>query len=717
MDSDMKKRDLILIVTDKTELKNMIYRALEDEYGIITVSSVPEALSAITLKLPDMFVADIDLPLQSGVELLRKIREGIKTKLIPFLLLSPDSSREDKITAMEIGADDYLSYPFSGEELKAVVKLRLNKFKEFYLLSITDELTRLYNRREFIKKFNDEISEYPEKVVSLAILDIDHFKKVNDMYGHQTGDIVLMKLAEILKSRASENFFPARFGGEEFVILFPGLKMEKAEGIMKELLKEFSDNGFTHRDETFNVTFSAGIAEYPMLSGNVSEMLSRADQALYSAKEDGRNRVYMFSHAMIRNDKFWQYITTQGSVFINENFMDTTTRLPYLPQVLEQIMDVDYEIKSIGVLVLAIRFIERARESMNCHNVFFDVENIKMIISNSCQLVFPSDMLMCISDFFSHQFMMLFPSLFDLSSDLTGFNNICRDVSYSIRESLKNMNIDIEYSSGVVFLDRENPKKIYEDLDIIRGAKNIITNNQSRFNNLAAIINDNPQFSFIKNLFELKHYYNIETGRKEYQYLALKSLPYNDIFQVFVKGIINTEDRLRAIGTEIGNSVVIESEIPFLLPFIPTIEIGSFFRILSETKKNKSIIILFSEHQLMELSEGIDEITGLLSGSLRIGVDNCYIGKEALSVLSMHEYSVLIFSDNILRNIHFFRDRINIVNGLKLFLDQLGIPALAKNVRFEEEFEVLKDLKFKYVSGQFTDSEFGDGETGTDLIL
>jgi hypothetical protein len=291
--------------------------------------------------------------------------------------------------------------------------------------------------------------------------------------------------------------------------------MERADEAMQDLLKEFSGIEFSHKDETFHVTFSAGIAEYPMLSNNASEMLSRADQALYSAKEDGRNRVYMFSHAMIRNDKFWQYITARKSVFITENLFDTTTKLPYLPQVLEEIINVDYEVKSIGVLILTISFIKRAKDFMNCHNVLYDVESIRMIIANSCNLVFPSDMLMCISDFFSHQFMMLFPSMFDLSSDLTGFNNICRDVSYSIRESLKNMNIDIEYSSGVVFLDRENPKKIYEDLNDIRDKKIIITNKQSGFDNLAAMINDKPQFSFIRNLFELKNYYNMETGKKE----------------------------------------------------------------------------------------------------------------------------------------------------------------------------------------------------------
>jgi EAL domain-containing protein (putative c-di-GMP-specific phosphodiesterase class I) len=151
-----------------------------------------------------------------------------------------------------------------------------------------------------------------------------------------------------------------------------------------------------------------------------------------------------------------------------------------------------------------------------------------------------------------------------------------------------------------------------------------------------------------------------------------------------------------------------------MIPYIPSIDIRSFFNIFSETRKDKRLLILFNEHQLTEFSPAIDEIGDMLSEGLRIGVDNCYIGKEILSSLSMHEFSVLIFSDNILRNIHLFRERINIVNGLKLFLDQLGIPALAKNVRFEEEYEVLCDLKFNYISGQYPDLMSENREDGQD---
>lgn len=219
MKSQKQTGDLLLLVTDKEELIQKTAEALEEDYKIIIAGSVPEALSAITLKMPDIFIVDIDLPVMGGLELLKKIREGIKTRLIPFLILSPENQKQEKIEALELGADDYINYPIDPAELCAIVKMRLNKFREFYLVSVTDELTRLYNRKEFINKFNHEILNSPEGVVSLAIIDLDHFKGVNDIYGHATGDLVLMKLAELMQERADNNFSPARFGGRNLLYL------------------------------------------------------------------------------------------------------------------------------------------------------------------------------------------------------------------------------------------------------------------------------------------------------------------------------------------------------------------------------------------------------------------------------------------------------------------------------------------------------------------
>lgn len=705
MEASNKGKDILLIVTDKENLIREIADILKDEYNIITALTVPEALSAITLKMPHIFIVDIDLPVMGGLELLKKIREGIKTRLIPFLIMSPENQKEEKIEALELGADDYINYPIDPEEMKAIVKMRLNKFREFYLLSVTDELTRLYNRKEFINKFNEEISHFPEEIMSLAIIDIDHFKGVNDIYGHVTGDMVLMRLAELMQERSCNNFFPARFGGEEFVILMPGLNMNSGKALIEDLLNEFSSIRFNTREKEFKVTFSAGISEYPLFAGNMSEMLSRADQALYAAKEDGRNRVYIFSKTMIRNDKFWQYMTSRKTVFINNQFQDTTTRIPYLPHVLEQIYNLAYEVKSIGLLLINTSFVEKAREQMNYKNINYDIENITLIIQRAGELIFPSDMYLALSDFFRNQFILLFPSIVDFSVNITEFNNICRDISLSIRESLQNLNIDISYNSGVVFIDSENPKKIYEDINRIRSRKILITKNSVKFESLAKILKENHDPGFVKKLFSIKYYYNTLSKEKEFQYLALKNFKYNDIFQVFINDTITRESELRQIG-EIIAGPEIKKDIPLLVPYILGFPPVRFTEILIESTGDQKIILLFNEHELEDLSKEISSIESILPDRMNIGIDNCGINKDILNFLSIHDFKVLIFSDNILRNINFFRDRINIVNGLKLFLDQVGITAMAKNISHDEEFDILMDLSFKCMSGRFPESIF-----------
>ena len=199
MDINKKKDTILLLIDDDTKL-GTVYDHLGTKFSYINASSSIDAFSKMAFNIPSLIIADIDIDSINILNFLKTIRTGIKTKLIPFLILSSVNNQDNRIKAIEYGVDSFLQYPINPEELKAVVHSTLNKFKEFYLLTITDELTRLYNRKEFIKKFNDEISEVTQKIISLAIIDIDHFKQVNDIYGHQTGDLVLMKLASVLKS-------------------------------------------------------------------------------------------------------------------------------------------------------------------------------------------------------------------------------------------------------------------------------------------------------------------------------------------------------------------------------------------------------------------------------------------------------------------------------------------------------------------------------------
>ena len=701
-----KNKDLILIVSEREKLLCELQETLSDNYSIICARSVPEALSAVTLKLPKMFIADTDIEHISGIDLLKIIRKGIKTKLIPFLLLSSKEEITEKIEVMQIGADDYLSYPFHHDELKAVVRLRLNKFNEFYMMSVTDELTRLFNRKEFVNKFNQEISANPGKTLSMGIMDIDLFKKVNDTYGHQMGDLVLMKLAEILKSKISDNFIPARFGGEEFVILFPGLDMAESKNNMQDILKEFSSYDFKHENSIFNVTFSAGIAEYPIVSNTASELLSRADQALYSAKEEGRNRIYIFNQIMIRNDKFWKNLTYEEHLFVDDKFNAASAELPYLPKILEEIMTLDFEIASIGVLIIKIDFIENAETCMHYRNVKYDIENIIKYIKKCCEDIFPLDMYMSISDFFSYEFTILFPSIFDFSAELSGFNKICHDIITALKSNLSTMNIDILYNSGVIHPDRKNKRNIFDSIQTIRKKKYLVSSVAADYNTLSEIFSGKEIFSEIENFLKLSSFYDRESGKSAYQFISLKSLKYNNLFPILMKNHVKTTEDLALIANIIKKMIRGKTETPILIPYVDTIYAGDYVKVMMDIMDESNIIIMFSEQNLQDLNNQILKQEVFCSEKIRIGLGDCFIDKEILSLISMHEFSLIAFSDNILRNINQYRQRISVVNGLKLFLDQIGTPALAPNISTEEEYQLLCDLNFSCFSGPYADKLF-----------
>jgi len=705
MNFNEAEKDYIIIITNNDNLKRSIYDAIGDDYSIITVDTVQEALSVITLKLPNLFIADIDPEYSNGIELVKKLRNGIKTRLTPFILISSDIVKSKKIEAIEMGADDYITFPFDFDEFRAIIKLRLNKFREFYLLSVTDELTRLYNRKEFINKFQNEIINHPKKKLSLSILDIDFFKKVNDVYGHQMGDIVLMRLADLLKNKTDKHFFPARFGGEEFVILHPDMNMQDTKKIMDELLNEFSNIEFRKKDKKFNITFSAGIAEYPIISQNVSELLSRADQALYSAKEEGRNRIYIFDQLMSRNDKFWKYLNSRKNYYIDKKGNDLTTGLPYLPVVLEEIMLSDYEIASIGLIVIKIQFLDNIEANISRSNLKYDVENIKMIINHACKKGFPSDIHIAISSFFNLEFVILFPSITDFSAELEGFNKIafeiCKDISYS----LKNLNIDISCNSGVLFEDKEKPNRLYSEIEETRNKTNIISTKNELYRNYLNIFKNKNAFSKLKNYFLVKFYYDVDSQTKLYQFIRLKEMKENSLIGQFLKKILCNTDDLQNFLKSIKESQILDKEIPYLFPYFKVADITQFSKIVSEIFEDQKVILLISENELTEIKDDLFISRENIPKNIGFGLRDSYIDKNILNYLSIFEFDLLLFSDNILRNIHFFKERINIVNGLKLFLDQINIPSLASGISIEEEFILLRDLKFNIFSGEYIESK------------
>jgi len=700
---EITKNNIILVVTDRDDLYCSVHSSLGDNFTFMRSFTVIDALSNLAFQVPSIIIADTDLPDANGYELLKKVRNSIKTRLIPFIFITRKDHSGDRIEALETGADAVLVYPFIEDELRAIVNSRLDNYREFYLLSITDELTRLYNRRELIKRFNEEISSTENSVVSLSILDIDYFKKINDIYGHQVGDMVLMRLARILKERTSDSFIPARFGGEEFVIIFPGIPVKSAHSIMEDILSEFSSIVFEKDPDVFRVTFSAGLSEFPSMSSNISELLSRADQALYSAKNDGRNLIYTFSPIMARNDKFWEYLKLPLGLYVDSATNDAITGLPYLPRLLEIISTLQEPVKSIGCLIIKPELLYSIDELLGVINWRYNIESMKMLIEKSSESIFPFDTYTGLIDFFNHEFILLYPSVPEFTINRKRFSEICDEICTDIKNNLDNFSFDLSYSSTVLTLDSQNPRKIVRDIHRANSRKKSLTSKKKELVASLKIFRDLEISEAAEKLLRPAFYYNLDSITPAYQYLALKGgFRNSDMFNVFFENSIADSRKCESFLNLAGNLTAGETGCPLILPWNRNIPLDSYLDIVSRAIPGRDVIVCINEYSMSGEPDAFDHsILNNIPGSISIGLDNCYIGGDILNLLSMYNFSFLLFSEHITSTLYLFRDRIKIISGLKIFLDQINVQAVTKNISTAEEYQIIRDLGIHFSSGPY----------------
>lgn len=702
-------RNSVLVVGQSEEVIAQVVGALDGlDYHFITSKNVPEALSSITYKIPDIIISEVDLPSINGFELLRKIRLGIKTRLIPFIFLSLSGDAFARIEAYQSGADAYLLLPFIADELRALVLSRIKQINDFYQIAVTDELTRLFNRREFLKRFNQEISNPANSVVSLALLDIDHFKKVNDMYGHQMGDSVLMNLADVLKHNPTGSMFPARFGGEEFVLLFPGTGVNEAKNEVDTLREKFREMEFkSGKGEIFHVSFSAGIAEYPTMASNLSHLLSQADHALYAAKIEGRNRSVVFSPVMARNDKFWDYLKSRKEVFVDSNGCDRVTKICYLPSVLETIVNLDFEIKSIGIMCIKTSRLLDIEQYRGVRNLHYDMENITKVILISCEHHFPSDTYIALSDLFGVEFIVLFPSIVDFSYNVDKFNDLCDDIATDMAKQLRCSCYDIEFSSNVVYYDKDNPWELVRDISMVRERRKVFESMRARF--------DEGTRAFLRgesDFFEPGFYYNINSTTKAYCFIKSPQAWCQSLFfDILSREHVRCTESLSGFKFLMG-ALFHDIEVPVLVPWVPALPLGEFSCAIADAFQGKEIVIMINESVLKDALPEILKAAESVPVNISWGIDNCYVGNDILNYVSVLDLKVISFSENSIRNIHRFTDRIRVFHGLKIFSDQVGIQVLATNVIHEEEFQVLKDIKFDFMAGPYIEDCLRQEEDG-----
>jgi len=288
----------VMVVDDSVVFRKQMKDMLENLFfKVVTVAHGEEAINLLESTNDDisLVLTDYNMPVMNGLELTSEIRKNYKKSDLSVIALSGKSDDEEIALFLKSGANDFIKKPFSKEEFSCRINNSieaLENIQEITNQAIRDFLTGLYNRRYFFKEvskyFNDAIEN--GESFSIAMVDIDHFKKINDTYGHDTGDKVIVKLADLLRSETSKDDIVARFGGEEFCILLKDISSEKAIDSM-ERIREKVENSvmFSDKDEEIRYTISIGLAT--TYENTLDDTVNEADMHLYSAKEGGRNQV------------------------------------------------------------------------------------------------------------------------------------------------------------------------------------------------------------------------------------------------------------------------------------------------------------------------------------------------------------------------------------------------------------------------------------------
>jgi two-component system cell cycle response regulator len=289
--------DTILVIDDSPETHILVKARLGKEpINILSANDGDSGLAAVHEHRPDLILLDIDMPGRDGFAVCADLKSDSMTRNIPVIFLSGATSTTEKIRGLELGATDYVTKPFDPAELLARVRASLRTRHLLDSLSrnaMIDGLTGLWNRTYLEAHVTIELAtaRRTEGPLACIMADVDHFKSINDTYGHSFGDEVLREVSSLLTRNCRTEDIVCRYGGEEFTILLPNTPLDRAAELAERLRVAIETRPFSCRDTPVHVTCSFGVANLrERIPPSVVEL---ADQALYHAKRSGRNRVEM----------------------------------------------------------------------------------------------------------------------------------------------------------------------------------------------------------------------------------------------------------------------------------------------------------------------------------------------------------------------------------------------------------------------------------------
>lgn len=344
----------ILAVDDAKDTLMLLDFDLSDEgYKVISAESGEECLALVTSEKIDLVLLDIYMPGLSGLDTLSKIKENPEVSEIPVIMLSASDDEDQIVTALEIGAVDYVTKPYLAKVLLARIRTSLRLVEKTRALSEMakiDFLTQVNNRMSFEQLSKMALNQCTRsgQSMSIAMLDIDHFKQVNDQYGHHAGDETIRAIAQAISFVCRDYDILGRIGGEEFALCMPNTSKYDALKVSQRCLQaiqELQVSVIDHKDNycDLGVTISIGLFTLNVESNlRFDDMMKKADSALYQAKQEGRNRIVVYSsekengsaHASLSN----------GSTMSNDTIQVTEENKP------QRIAGIDYDIGVNNVL-------------------------------------------------------------------------------------------------------------------------------------------------------------------------------------------------------------------------------------------------------------------------------------------------------------------------------------------------------------------------------
>ena len=294
--------DTVLIVDDSKSSRALTRQYLEVLHvKILESSSAEEAIDMLNSSNDEisLLLTDYEMPGKNGMELTLELRQKYSKDKLSIIAISASDNSSVATAFLRHGANDYITKPFTSEELSTRVNVNLELIDLFHQArdnAHRDFLTGMYNRRYFYESATAivEKSKRKQHPVAVIMIDIDHFKAINDTYGHSMGDMALKEIPRILKKNLRSSDLVARFGGEEFCILLDEIKLEEVEKKFESIRRVIEENVISYEVISFYYTVSIGI--FYGLKDTLERMITLSDDALYKAKESGRNKIVVIKN-------------------------------------------------------------------------------------------------------------------------------------------------------------------------------------------------------------------------------------------------------------------------------------------------------------------------------------------------------------------------------------------------------------------------------------